>query len=58
MKIGEIVCISRTQKNSRTLRPMDGISYYNILIYLDCTKHHEINMHFLDTQKHNQQTVA
>ena len=39
-----------TQKNSNTLRPMDGIFCLCILVYLDYPKCIEINVHF-DTQK-------
>ena len=38
--------------NSNTLRPWDGISLKCILVYLDCTKYKEINIHFCQTQKH------
>ena len=43
--------IKMGQKNSNTLRPMDRISYF-ILVYLDCTKYNEINIHFSHAQKH------
>ena len=41
-----------TQNNYNTLRPTDVISCYFILVYLDCIKYNEINVHFCHTQKH------
>ena len=40
------------QKNSNTLRPMDGIACECILVYLDCFKYNEINKNFFLAQKH------
>ena len=41
-----------TQKHSNTVWPMDGISYKWILVYFDCTKYNEINIHFCHGEKH------
>ena len=40
---GKVVFVEgHTQKNSNALQPMDRISHWCILIYLDCTKYNEI----------------
>ena len=39
MKIGQIVCIQKTQKNSNMLRPYYGISLQCSLMYLDYQKY-------------------
>ena len=39
------------RKKSNTLRPMKGISFLRILIYLDCTNYNKINAHFWHAQK-------
>ena len=40
------------QKNSNTLRPIDGIPYKLDLMYLNCTKYNIINIDFSYIKKH------
>ena len=52
------LCTGVIQNDSKTLRFTAKNSCLFILVYLDCSKHHEINIHLCHALKHIQQNMA